>query len=1003
MDPQRWQQVSSIFDEVVELPDGARATRLDQLCAGDTGLRAEVESLLHGDAMAAGGLADLIDSPTLASEAWRDLMDAASVVGLMIGPWRVLREIGRGGMGVVYLVERADGQYEQRAALKLMRASGDPAGLRRRFLRERQILAKLEHPHITRLLDGGVTPAGEPYFALEYIDGEPLLEHVAAHRQDLASRLHLFLDICAAVQFAHRQLVVHCDIKPSNVLVDREGHVKLLDFGIASVLGNATASAVETQLHALTPAYASPEQLRGEPVTTATDVYALGAVLHEMLTGVRACQPAASGSSMDRLAAISDPRRALPSAVVQRAKPAASPEDANAYPAVPARLLRGDLDVITATALQAEPERRYATVEALANDVRRHLEGTPISARRASASYRLGKFVSRHRAGVALASVAVVALLVALGTALVQTQRAREQALQAQAAARLALQQSERAEGVRRILVGVFEQVEPDANGGRPISAHELLEMGSRQIEGALALQPAVEADAATLFSELYVQIGDFARAKALLQRALAHSEDPRVPDDVKGRVLVGIAAVEMETNAYDAALDHARRALVLLGKAGEGAAVSVAKAYTVVADYMLARGQLDEAETLVRQSLERNGAALGKQSEAVANDWIQLGNVLGRGERLGEAEQAFRNGIAITRMLFGEDSYHLAHALNELSSVLSDRNDFAGAEDALKQSLQVRLRTVGEDHRDTYIVRHNLLVLQETLGRAAEALPQRLALLERAQGSGRVHPRDLASYYLASGRDQRDVGQFDAAVPMLHKAIEAFSNTLGPTTDVVVSAWRSLGAALVLGGRYDEAEEALRKAVAIQAGRTEDGPVRMAIANSELANLLRLRHRVDEALALLVPAAAVFEQEAYADSPLRPMVLTALSEAQLDRGDADGARASATRALAAARATLPPRHFLLGAPLFALARAELALGAPQEAQPLLEEALAVRQPTHPEDDPRMLEVQVARIDAFGALGRPADAARLRADVEPRLRASRSPYAADLRSRLPRT
>jgi serine/threonine-protein kinase len=176
-----------------------------------------------------------------------------------------------------------------------------------------------------------------------------------------------------------------------------------------------------------------------------------------------------------------------------------------------------------------------------------------------------------------------------------------------------------------------------------------------------------------------------------------------------------------------------------------------------------------------------------------------------------------------------------------------------------------------------------------------------------------------------------------------------------------------------------------------------------MAIANSELANLLRLRHRVDEALALLVPAAAVFEQEAYADSPLRPMVLTALSEAQLDRGDADGARASATRALAAARATLPPRHFLLGAPLFALARAELALGAPQEAQPLLEEALAVRQPTHPEDDPRMLEVQVARIDAFGALGRPADAARLRADVEPRLRASRSPYAADLRSRLPRT
>ena len=1002
MDTRRWQQVAAIFDEVVELEGAERATRLDALCADDAELRADVESLLQGDAAVVSGPANLIDSPTSAREAWHDLMVPATAAGSQVGPWRVLQEIGRGGMGVVYLAERADGQYEQRAALKLMRASGDPAGLRRRFLRERQILAQLEHPHITRLLDGGVTAAGEPYFALEYIDGEPLLDHLASREAGLAVRLRLFLEICAAVQFAHRQLVVHCDIKPSNVLVNRDGEVKLLDFGIASVLGHATASALETQLHALTPAYASPEQLRGEPVTTATDVYALGAVLHEMLTGVRARQLAANASSMERLAAISDPRPALPSTASRRAgTPATGDDAASVYPPVPARLLRGDLDVITATALQADPERRYATVEALADDIRRHLEGTPIAARHASASYRLGKFIARHRIGVALASVALLALLGALGTALLQTRLAREQTLHAQAAARLAMQQSERAEGVRRILVGVFEQAEPDANGGRPISARELLEMGERQIDGAFAAQPAVESDAATLISELYVQIGDFDRAKALLQRALAGSDDPRVPDDVKARVLIGIAAVEMETNAYDAAIEHARRGLALLHEAGDGTAASVAKAHAVIASVLIAKGHLNEAEAVLRASLARDAAALGEQSEAVAGIWIELGNVFGRTDRLDEAEQAFRTGIATTRALFGDSSYHLAHALNELSSVLSDKNDFAGAESALQQSLQVRLRTVGEEHRDTYIVRHNLLVLQETMGRAAQALPQRLALLERAHASGRVNLRDLASYYLATGRDQRDVGQFDAAAPMLRNAIKAFSDTLGPTTDVVVAAWRSLGTTLTLAGRYDEAEDALRKALAIQSGRSGDNPVRMAFVHAELGNLLRLRHRIDDALALLEPAAAVFDDGAQSGSTVRAAVLAALSEAQLDGGDREAARSSAGKALEAGRSTLPPRHFLLGGPLFALARAELALGNAQDAETLLQEAQQVRQPTHAADDPRMLEVHVARIAALGALRRDREAAALRADVEPRLRAMRSPYAADLRARLP--
>ncbi len=994
MESDRWNRIGALFDALVELDGEDRARALVELLDQDPDLHDEVQRLLRGDAAIEAGALDPVAEPCAVIG-----LDAfpTDVAGMRIGPWRVLREIGRGGMGVVYLAERADGQYEQRAALKLMRVSSDPAGLRRRFLRERQILASLDHPHIARLLDGGVSPAGEPYFALEFIDGEPLNSYVASQNADLGQRLRLFLDLCSAVQFAHRQLVVHCDIKPSNVVVNGDGIAKLLDFGIARVFDGELKTAAETQTLALTPAYAAPEQLRGEAVTTAADVYALGALLYELLTGVRAHQLANGASVQERLAAIDQPRLALPSGAATTTQPAAA---IAAFPAIAQRVLRGDLDIITATALQADAQRRYASVEALSEDVRRYLSGTPIAARAPTARYRIGKFVARHRIGVALSSAALLALIGALAVALVMGERAREQAIEARRAAAVALEQSNRAEAVRRILVGVFEQAAPDAHDGKPISARALLETGERQIEATIAAQPAVEADAATLIAELYVQIGVFDRARILLKRALKATEDSRVPDDVRARVLIGIAAVEDETNAYAEAIEHAQKGLALLGPPSPAMAQTRAKANYVIAHSLFSLDRVDEAEQLLRTALAENIAALGADSDAVADTWVQLGNVHASQFRLEESEQAFRHAISAFKASYGADSYHVAHVLNELSSMLSDKDDFAGAEQALRESLDIRLRTVGADHRDTMIVRHNLLNVMEMQGRIVEALPERISLLETASKSPQLLPRDLGSYLLALGRDQRDVGQFDAAILHLRAAIDAFGESLGTDSPSAISAQRSLGQALLMAGRVIEAEVVLRHAIALQAAKTPVDPIRSAAADADLAQLLIETGRIDEALGLLVAAAEVYASPNRATHFSRPLVLVPLSRAQLAKGDVAAATRSAEAALEVARKRQGVDHFQLANAVLALARARLAAGDADAAEPLLKDALRLRSAVQPATDPRVLEVEVERVIVLAALGRAAEADELRTRIDAPLRALGTPRATVLQRRL---
>ncbi len=420
MTPERWQQIRGVFDQAVSIRAEGRAAFLDKACATDEELRREVESLLVSDDKAG---TRFLNTPAVDLAKGRPMAEAPSRVGRRIGAYHILEEIGHGGMGEVYRADRADGQYEKEVAIKLVRGGYDTAVVLERFRYERQILASLDHPNIARLLDGGTTDEGIPYLVMELIEGTPIDQYCDAHQLNVSERLRLFLQVCSAVQYAHQRLVIHRDIKPGNILVTKNGVPKLLDFGIAKILDPENSSAT-TVAGPMTPEYASPEQIRGEPITTATDVYSLGVVLYRLMAG-RSPYPMKTRTPHEFARAICEwePERPSVAILIMSGRGKESLSALEGQPAFETfssvsegsaaklrRRLTGDLDDIVMMSLRKEPQRRYASVEQFAEDIRRHLEGLPVIARRDSWRYRAGKFVARHKLGVAASALVLLAV-----------------------------------------------------------------------------------------------------------------------------------------------------------------------------------------------------------------------------------------------------------------------------------------------------------------------------------------------------------------------------------------------------------------------------------------------------------------------------------------------------------------------------------------------------------------------------------------------------------------
>jgi eukaryotic-like serine/threonine-protein kinase len=545
---EQWHHVREVLDHAIALPADQRSAYLEKACAGEEELRVEVESLLRSHERAGN---DFLNRPAMAMRGLFANNDGgSSYIGHRVGAYEIVQEIGHGGMGKVYRAVRADGQYTKEVAVKLVRGGSDSGQVLERFLNERQILASLDHPNIARLLDGGIAADGAPYLVMELIEGERMDAYCDRHKLSIANRLELFQDVCGAVQFAHQRLVIHRDIKPSNVLVTEDGVPKLLDFGIAKILDPTAASGAETTLaRPMTPEYASPEQVRGETITTATDVYSLGVVLYQILTGR---SPYGDDPLSPHLLAraVCETEPARPSTAwlkpsTANGRWAGDREIAEAVSAAgdgsPAKLRRrlaGDLDNIVLMALRKEPQRRYASVEQLAEDIRRHVAGLPVTATPDSIGYRAGKFVRRHKMTMAAAALIVIAV----GGGVMAT--ARE--------ARIAASNAQRAEkrfnDVRQLANSLIFEIHdsiqdlPGATPARKLlisRAIQYLDSLAQGSNGDLSLQRELAAAYARV-GDLQVYRGDSAETmssiasyqKALaIREALYASDNARVDD----------------------------------------------------------------------------------------------------------------------------------------------------------------------------------------------------------------------------------------------------------------------------------------------------------------------------------------------------------------------------------------------------------------------------------------------------------------------------------------
>ena len=949
-DPDRklFQRARALFDEAIELPAAERPDFLKARCEGDERLLAEVEGLLAATDedpsldVVVGRMAE-----TLASETPDRLLQQK------IGNYRLVQVIGEGGMGSVYLGERADEQFRHRVAIKILRPGRTDADLIQRFRVERQVLATLDHPNIARLLDGGETEDGLPFVVMEYVDGEPIDEHCDARQLDIVQRLRLFQKVCDAVDYAHRSLVVHRDIKPSNILVDPNGEPKLLDFGIAKFLDEAALGGGMAVTRAggalMTPQFASPEQLSGEPVTTATDIYSMGVLLYKLMCG-RMPYRIGSGLPTELARAILEEEPSRPSTVLttpldqSEEDPGDVVSDRRGMSLRSLKnVLRGDLDNLVLMALRKEPGRRYLSVGAFSADIDNYLAHRPVNARPDSLVYRSRKFLRRHRIGAIATAVMAVLLVASVLQIIEQRNRATVAATQANQ--------------TTAFLAELFESASPAAEQGEIVTARDLLTEGVTEIE-RLDEQPAVQARLLHIMGNSYGWIGDQEQARRLLTRSLAIRET-RLPFD----------------------------------------AIAIAENTTDLGDVLRLQDELEAALEHFGRSLALYEEAYGPNSGALAYVLGRIGDVQRIQGRSAEARVTLEKAVAMKQALGESDDHDDIDIRGNLALVLDSLGRHSEAATLQSVVVDASRRLEGDRHPNTVIRIANLGLILDRQGKFDESLNNLDEAYDYVQEIWPDNARQRAWIAIAKAGTLRSLGRFDEARLLHEQAVTLALESAGPESVTYARRLRSLAYLHLDQADYTEAVEVLGRSLRAMGTAGADfgrevaftrlqlvpaylgtgrlaqaeviareliaqpdllGPVSTAAAHRDLGDALSRQGLYAEAESSIVAAVTSREQLGGPETPAMLRYLSTAAAHFRRSGDAERAVSYGRRAYDIGETLSPPGTWLAAQATARYGQSLLAAGDEAAAERHLRAAHEVLGETFGEDDPRVREVALA-------------------------------------------
>ncbi|WP_234567723.1 serine/threonine-protein kinase [Rhodohalobacter sp. 614A] len=817
MDKNRWKKISQILDDAITYPDEKRNTYIKRACGDDTALLNEVKELLASMEKFYGNDDNLEEelekNEALFHLAMSDVKPDEDVylAGNTIGPWNITELIGRGGMGSVYKAQRKnEAGIQQSGALKIIHKSLITPSHTERFRLEQQILSGLQHPNIAGFIDSGITSDGIPYMVMEYVEGVSLLEYCDKNKLPVSKRLELFKTVCRTIQFAHKSLIVHRDLKAENILVTGEGHVKILDFGIAKLLDPNLyeLSPVETQpgLRMLSLEYASPEQVAGKPVTTSTDVYSLGVLLYRLLTGVHPFEvDDHSFREVEKMVLKKD--SPLPSHRFSNLQDGNRKKEIarnrNLDPSELTHLLKGDLDAIANKALQKNPERRYDSAEVFTTDIERHQQGLPISARPDTLGYRSAKFISRHRWAVTAAVLVILSLGVGIVATLWQAKQAEQNA--------------EQAEQVSAFLLELIEGSDPTKSNEGSTTVRELLDQGYKKFRTELNDQPIVRARMLGMIGKVYDNLGLYDEALPALEESIEGFQQENDQSSDYATALLQYANLQYRLGDSDKMESAAREAYQVNLHHFDEDAPQNASILNTLAIALQDKGEKEEATQIYRQiiNIRRNDP---EQQSNLAINLNNLAILLQESGELDESEELYKEAIQVVKKKWGEEHPYMAYVLNGYAGIHEDRKDFKKAIDALTQALTIGRAVFPEEHPFIAVVLHNI------------------------------------------GRDYEYAEDYETAVDYYRKALDLRRKSLPSDHIDIASSLDALGWVAIKTGQPTEAEPMLRQALDIRKQTYQENDWRVAQVESHLGRSLRQQGKIKEAKTLLEKSYPVLE-----------------------------------------------------------------------------------------------------------------------------------------------